>query len=64
MGRPLEGRGSQKTCLNRGWCSRGYGPTNRSEDKKGESRIDAIGPGFFVPDLFDVDVLSGTSFLK
>jgi hypothetical protein len=48
MGRPLEGRGSQKTCLNRGWCSRGYGPTNRSEDKKGESRIDAIGPGFFL----------------
>jgi hypothetical protein len=52
MGRPLEGRGSQKTCLNCGSCLRGLGLASDSEDKKGKSPDRFYGPGIFVLVMF------------
>ena len=48
MGRPLKGRGSQKTCLNvRVQPSRTGCSLEILRIKKGNPRIDSFGPGIF-----------------
>jgi hypothetical protein len=47
MGRPLKGRGSQKTCLNVRRNLRGHGKPLDLEDKKGNPWIDVNRSGDF-----------------
>jgi len=48
MGRPLNRRGSQKTCPNSSFAFEDRGRLADLEDKKGNPRIEIIGPGIFL----------------